>query len=385
MTHQPSTPAQRLHRSLITNPYAVDNDTPTTEFAPVLPSVPPDTSDVAPGRDGAVQPPGTITVTAMYAATIFEGEDNVYRYDLPLSAIQQGGAVADVVDQVRVMAAETWPNVNVLIDAPGQAGPALITAFQQSGASANYVDSLSNAEGLDEGHQRSGGLVNPRPDANEVAGRAQHIFHPFHAAIAIVVLAVCGISWWALDNAAVPETATPSQDFAAPSENFGEVAPPSVEPAPSSEAQKGQDEPVKDGVEMVSITQGRTTIELPIGYEVTKVGESELVTLTGNDPDFRILMAANPMEEGMLSLANISQRVANSSTFASRPDESFVGGRNVVAYMENPSDGSTAHWYVWGEAGHQMSVGCHWRKEVSVERQSDCETAVRTLKLSAGQ
>lgn len=385
--NHPITPAQRLQRSLGDNPYVLDADTTTTEFAPVSassPNYPPDPwgADASTGVDYVEQSLSKITVTAMYAATIFEGEDNVYRYDLPLSAIQEGRAVSDVVDQVRAMTVNTWPNVNVLIDAPGQAGPTLLAAFQKSGVTVSYVDGVEPIGSASTGQRPFDSPVYQASAAQSGRERTRSILRPFHMVIMAVVVTVCAISWWAIGKTTVPDTIN-SLDAQSSEDGFGDIIPPPVDADSSSVVPMPEEDPVEDTVQMVSITQGLTTIELPVGYEVTKVGESGLVTLTGNDPDFRVLMAANPMAEEKLSLANIAQRVANSSTFAARPNESFVGGRNVVSYMENPSDGSTAHWYVWGESGHQMSVGCHWRKSVGPERQEDCETAVRTLKLSA--
>lgn len=57
----------------------------------------------------------TITVTVMDAATIFEGPETVYRYDLAGTGIVEGKALGHVMDQIAKIAGSAWPDVDVSV------------------------------------------------------------------------------------------------------------------------------------------------------------------------------------------------------------------------------------------------------------------------------
>ena len=44
-----------------------------------------------------------LTITVLDTATIFEGPEAIYRYDLPGTAIVEGSALSGVIDQVKKM------------------------------------------------------------------------------------------------------------------------------------------------------------------------------------------------------------------------------------------------------------------------------------------
>ena len=58
---------------------------------------------------------GPITVTILDAATIFEGPETVYRYDLPGTGIVEGWALGQVMDQISKMAGSSWPDVEACV------------------------------------------------------------------------------------------------------------------------------------------------------------------------------------------------------------------------------------------------------------------------------
>lgn len=60
-------------------------------------------------------PTATITVTVMDAATIFEGPETVYRYDLAGTGIVEGKALGHVMDQIAKIAGSAWPDVDVSV------------------------------------------------------------------------------------------------------------------------------------------------------------------------------------------------------------------------------------------------------------------------------
>ena len=69
----------------------------------------------APITDGGETNAVPITVTILDAATIFEGPDSVYRYDLPGTGIVEGWALGQVMDQISKLAGPSWPDVEACV------------------------------------------------------------------------------------------------------------------------------------------------------------------------------------------------------------------------------------------------------------------------------
>ena len=125
----------------------------------------------------------------------------------------------------------------------------------------------------------------------------------FHVAIAVVIIAVAGASLWAIgaqasgDGDAASDTVRPQPRAAAPSrENATESAPASPQPGMPGASDSGSDE-LSPGEKRLDV-EGMSVV-VPSGFH-TKV-EDGLVTATGEDPNLRILLAADEM----LSLIHI--------------------------------------------------------------------------------
>ena len=56
-----------------------------------------------------------LTITVLDTATIFEGPEAIYRYDLPGTAVVEGWALSGVMDQAQKMLPAQWPEVTVAV------------------------------------------------------------------------------------------------------------------------------------------------------------------------------------------------------------------------------------------------------------------------------
>ena len=83
-----------------------------------------------------------VTVTIGDNATIFEGPDTVYRYDLPGSGVVEGWALGAVVDQVRQLTVAYWPEIEVVVDADEAATEMLTRTLLNKGVAAYAAEAL---------------------------------------------------------------------------------------------------------------------------------------------------------------------------------------------------------------------------------------------------
>ena len=182
----------------------------------------------------------------------------------------------------------------------------------------------------------------------------------FHVAIAVVIIAVAGASWWAIgaqasgDGDAASDTVRPQPRAAEPSrENTTESALASPQPGTTGTPESGSDE-LSPGEKRLDV-EGMSVV-VPSGFH-TKV-EDGLVTATGEDPNLRILLAADEMFNVPADalFKEIHAQVDEDPALRDATDEA---GR--LTYTEDPGDGSLVEWTTWEDRGHQMSVGCHTR------------------------
>ncbi|WP_411702893.1 type VII secretion-associated protein [Corynebacterium sp. LaCa142] len=375
--------------------------------------------------------PAMITVTVMDAATIFEGPETVYRYDLAGTGIVEGKALGHVMDQIAKIAGSAWPDVDVSViadpsgtaisheavtivqrqldiagarvrqqeqapapepilerDTDSLAGEAKERETALASAStlpANVPESTPTVQ-MDEPMEpaeaglEAGTGIGARADEGKRTGTrwADRLrgwigaIDMFHVAIVVVILAVVGASWWAMganasndqDNEAAGTTAASATD-AVPTEDSG---------GGSSDGDDGtnSDDALNPGEKRLDI-EGLSVV-LPTGFQATV--EEGLVTATGEDPDLRILLAAD-------SLFNVPARAlfeeikAQVDKDPELRDVSEDAGR--LHYIEDPGDGSVVEWTVWEDTGHHMSVGCHTRHGANAVQKAACRMATESL------
>ncbi|MDK4279333.1 type VII secretion-associated protein [Corynebacterium accolens] len=379
----------------------------------------------------------TITVTVMDAATIFEGAETVYRYDLAGAGIVEGKALGHVMDQIAKIAGSAWPDVDVSViaDPSGtavsrEAVTILIRQLDVAGARvhqqeatpapestpARGTDSVAGESGVRETEPASASAA--LADAPESAPTAQMdvpkdraetradpetgaragkergtsarwadklrgwigAIDMFHVAIVVVILAVVGASWWAMGaNASNDEDAGEAGTTAGSA-----TAASAADSVPKEESGGGSDDNADaagdaGGDGELNPGEKRLDIEglsvvLPTGFQATV--EEGLVTATGEDPDLRILLAAD-------SLFNVPARAlfdeikAQVDKDPELRDVSEDAGR--LHYIEDPGDGSVVEWTIWEDTGHHMSVGCHTRHDANAVQKAACRMATESL------
>lgn len=377
----------------------------------------------------------TITVTVMDAATIFEGPETVYRYDLAGTGIVEGKALGHVMDQIAKIAGSAWPDVDVSViaDPSGtavsrEAVTILTRQLDVAGARVRQQDATPAPESTpareaesaagEAGAPSAVAAASALADAPESAptaqmdistGRTETTADPgtgaraekgqgtgtrwadklrgwigaidmFHVAIVVVILAVVGASWWAMganasDNedggeagtAAGSATAASAAD-SVPKEESGGGSDGNADAAGDA----GGDGELNPGEKRLDI-EGLSVV-LPTGFQATV--EEGLVTATGEDPDLRILLAADSLFN-VPAKALFGEIKAQVDKDPELRDVSEDAGR--LHYIEDPGDGSVVEWTIWEDTGHHMSVGCHTRHNANAVQKAACRMATESL------
>lgn len=350
-------------------------------------------------------PTTTLTVTVLDAATIYEGPETVYRYDLPGTGIVEGWALDTVLDQVEKICGADWPDVTVdVIDDPSgtevSTEAVAILRRQLRAAGASVVEpeppavpappppvrrsALQDSDDADDDADLTPGRTRPpRPRRSRRAAvpRFPLDIDPFYIAIAVMVLLVAGVSWWAVGRKDAALAASSSADGAtATAVPSGSPSPRSTVEAPVTATADTQDSSEKDSGSQ-QLRPGQQVIEvegmslvLPQGFRTSV--EDGLVTAAGEDPNLRILLAADPLFNVPVDVLfdEIRQQIESDPSLHDPAEES---GR--LSYTEDPGDGSRVTWMMWEDKGHQMSVGCHTKFDPNVVQKAACRMAAESL------
>ena len=316
----------------------------------------------------------TVTVTVLETATIFEGPDIIYRYDIMATGIKEGWAVPAVVDQVQQLSSVHWPDVEVVIDGDDQVTEMLTCTFIGKGVTSYPAETL-----------REHPLPEEEPDPEPVVtrptrGRTHRDFYgirPLHITLTAIFVGVVAGTWMLLGGGDTPVT-TP--EVTTPHDTT------QVAVTGSTQATVPPTTTAGSGVEGASTSTPPTVLEgdgflvaTPHGYRLSSTeGDDGVHVLTGRDPDLRIHIALDPLHglEPHLVAEEMELVIAEDPTLERQPT---VGGR--IGYTEDPGDGSTVAWTTWFEADQQVSVGCHTRLGANVVQQAACRTVLDSLRI----
>ena len=380
-------------------------------------------------------PPATITVTVMDAATVFEGPETVYRYDLAGTGIVEGKALGHVMDQIAKIAGSAWPDVDisVIADPSGTAisreavtiltrqldvagarvqqqdvshaaestparGTESVAAAPESAPTAQMDIPMERAEAAPEaGAPEAGTEAGPGAGTGTGAraGKGQEAgtrwgdklrgwigaIDMFHVAIVVVILAVVGASWWAMGaNASNDEDDGETDTIAG-----GTTTASGADSVPTEDSggggsddgdgaagDAGGDGELNPGEKRLDI-EGLSVV-LPTGFQATV--EEGLVTASGKDPDLRILLASDSLFN-VPAKALFDEIKAQVDRDPELRDVSEDAGR--LHYIEDPGDGSVVEWTIWEDTGHHMSVGCHTRHNANAVQKAACRMATESL------
>ena len=346
-----------------------------------------------------------ITVTILDAATIFEGPETVYRYDLPGTGIVEGWALGQVMDQISKMAGPSWPEVEacVVADTSGtdiaqEATTIICRQLEVTGVrlvdpkpaisplAARYTAAPSphpTAQSTDSAPPTTvmEAPVHEEPIAPTWSDRLRGwlgAIDIFHVAIAVVIIAVAGASWWAIgaqassNDDAAPESSRPQPRAADPGRDSTPESAPASPESETPSAQKPGSEKLNPGEKHLDV-EGMSVV-VPSGFH-TKV-EDGLVTATGEDPNLRILLAADEMFN-VPADALFKEIHAQVDEDPDLREATEKAGR--LSYTEDPGDGSLVEWTTWEDRGHQMSVGCHTRHNANAVQKAACRMATESL------
>lgn len=320
-----------------------------------------------------------LTITVLDTATIFEGPESIYRYDLPGTAVVEGWALSGVMEQAQKLLPAQWPEVSIAVVADSSGGPmsheaVKIIRRQLQVHNVTLVDREPVAVGAtyDEPPQREQrepreetDIVRPALEEETLLSRLLDN-KGLMAIIAGVVVVVIMLVWLLLRGsghqqqealagtvsiAATPGVTTPAVTTAAQT------------PTTSSSAPAHQ-----------SIEAGGLRVLLPEGFSHTE--EDGLVTATGQDPNLRILMVMDPLYAVPVNalFAEVRAQIDSDETLS---DPHEANGR--LSYIERPGDDSEVKWTTWVEDDQQISLGCHTREEPSMAQRAACRMASESI------
>lgn len=320
-----------------------------------------------------------LTITVLDTATIFEGPESIYRYDLPGTAVVEGWALSGVMEQAQKLLPAQWPEVSIAVVADSSGGPMAHEAVkiirrQLQVHNVTLVDSEPVAVGAtyDEPPQREQREPREETDILRPALEEETLLSRLldnkglMAIIAGVVVVVIMLVWLLLRGsgqqqqealagtvsiAATPGVTTPAVTTAAQT------------PTTSSSAPAHQ-----------SIEAGGLRVLLPEGFSHTE--EDGLVTATGQDPNLRILMVMDPLYAVPANalFAEVRAQIDSDETLS---DPHEANGR--LSYIERPGDDSEVKWTTWVEDDQQISLGCHTREEPSMAQRAACRMASESI------
>ncbi|NLA56074.1 MAG: type VII secretion-associated protein [Corynebacterium humireducens] len=308
--------------------------------------------------------PGTLTITVLDTATIFEGPDTVYRYDLPGTGIIDGWALPAVLDQAKELCSLNWPDVEVIVDADDPTTEVLTRSLLNKGVAA-YPSEVLREKALPEPEE----VPLTRPTRRAGRHRLEGLpVDPFHVIVGVVVLAILGLSWWVVGG-------TPSPAPAAAPASTAPAAPPVTTSAEPVTSTSSTPEP------RAVLEHESLRVEVPRGFHLED--REGLLLATGDDPDLRIRLAADPVftvppEEVE---AQIHAMIDTDDTLHPLDPERAARGLQVIRYRETPGDGSEVTWHTWIEDAHQLSVGCHTRTEPTLPQKAACRMAFDSVEL----
>lgn len=365
-------------------------------------------------RTPTTAPETTLAITVLDAATIYEGPETIYRYDLPGTGITEGWALEAVLDQAEKVCGAEWPDISVDVVADPSGTEVSVEAVsilrrQLAGAGATVQEpeplppSVSVAASAapsssrlvvgtqheDLGDEDAATAELSRPARRGRSHRAAESrwsallggIDPFYIAIAVMVLVVAGVSWWAVGRKdAAVAASTPDQTAegaSAASGTSGTASNPDTEaqpegPAEGAGAEETGSRQLRPGQQAIDV-EGMSLV-LPQGFRTSV--EDGLVTAAGEDPNLRILLAADPLFNVPVDalFTEIKEQIESDPALRHPVEDS---GR--LTYTEDPGDGSRVTWMMWEDKGHQMSVGCHTKFEPNVVQKAACRMAAESL------
>lgn len=341
-----------------------------------------------------------LTITILEEATVFEGAETVYRYDLVPPVLAEPWALTAVVEQAQAVLmageqpAQTRVVTGVMEGAPGyeeaaNAAEAVRGAVQEMEWGVGVSPEGGRQEPREEvtpvptveptaptiGAVRRHGSSGHRPTLGRSAQRAPgwRRFTWLHAAMVGVIIAVMGLSWWAMEENRAGEALMVREEIVG-----------SVVDATESDRAASTTGEAADAPRPAAPSEPTTVVHEIGGVRVSTAagfwGELEEggVVLRGEDEGLRIRVSADPVFGVPVEavLREVMDTVERDPTLSAvEPGVPPRGEGEKVRYREDPGDGSVVQWSTWVEAGRHVSVGCHTRAAATVVQRAACRIA----------
>ncbi|WPF66522.1 MULTISPECIES: type VII secretion-associated protein [unclassified Corynebacterium] len=367
----------------------------------------------------------SLVITILEEATVFEGADTVYRYDLVPPVLTEPWALTAVVEQAQAVLPEDGEPVEVRVtmelapdapDAPGREEAGLAVEAVQAALRAGLPTALPEAvqevglgvregepvvEPGDVGDSGDAGYAE-RPEPTEIlypslpsrtspvngssaSGRdalalmkgrtGKHTrggdeplwrrFTWIHLAMVGIIAAVVGLSWWTMGRSTTLGTEPKAQGI------VGSPVPVAAEESEGAAA--SPQGPASSSPPIVVHEIGRVRASTTAGFRGDMEGED--VVFRGEDEALRIRVSADPVfgVPAEAVLREVMETVEHDPTLSGvEPGAPPQGEKEKVRYREEPGDGSVVEWVTWVEAGHHVSVGCHTREASTVVQRAAC-------------
>lgn len=302
-----------------------------------------------------------VTITVLESATIFVGSETIYRYDIGTESVIDGWALPAVLDQVKQIAAEDWPDIDVVIDGNEEIVEILTGMFVSKGLISYPIETEEEGE-------------NPPPDdtpsptiKRPTSGKTVRHFYgikPLHVLlVSILVGAVAGV--WMLSGfmtAPSPPVSASQRTQTASEETDDDVAQNLSQPQPT-----------------VLVTQD-LLIEAPYGFELREEEQSQF--LEGEDPNLRIHVGVDLLHGADPAMVKDElQRLIKDDPALEEQQPGEWGDKETIDYVEAPGDGSRVVWVTWFDAGRQLNVGCHSKTEETLVHKAQCRSIIEHLTL----
>lgn len=316
--------------------------------------------------------PDVLTITVLESATIFEGPDTIYRYDLPGTGIIDGWALAAVVDQAKELCSLDWPDVEIIVDADEPTTEVLTRTLLNKGVAA-YPSEVLHETPLPEPAEE---VDVTRPTQRAGRHRLRGGVQPFHLVTAAVVLAIVGLSWWVVGGTSNADGQPAPTPIRTGNSSVADTTPEESTAGEGTSVSR-EPEPAKAVLEHEHLR-----VVVPAGFHLEDRGDGLLAT--GEDPALRIHLAADPVYSvpAEAVAAQIHTMVEGDDTLHPLEPERGARGLEVIRYRELPGDDSEVTWSTWVEDGHQLSVGCHTRREPTIPQEAACRMAVDSIELT---
>lgn len=337
--------------------------------------------------------PYDLVITVLDTATVFEGTEDAFRYDLTSAGIKEGWALDKIVEQAEQLLPQ-WPAVTIHIIAETTVKEILTEQLLEHGVS---VEAVSTREvSYTKREPTKNDCVEytwePQPDNEARDARRKTVraktspfrrvalaekLHPFHGLLVVLVIAVAGVSWWAMgkgltshSTGVTPVQSVGDQEQRGAQGTHSEMRP---VPTPSVAASSNKD---------VVLHHGRIQVLLPSSYHLAeKEGTSGMVIATGDDPELRILLSIDPVGSADVEAvyAELDAMISHDPTLTHGQTLGITKPTRLVSYEERPGDGSYAHWWSWVDNGHVYSVGCHSKRMSTIPQRAVCRKAVESV------